>query len=190
MRATCSEAERQRQSLCEAKRSEVCYLSARSNRFMIPHSAVLAAAIGSAYARVDGWLVGRASPKTRKHQTAFAHCPRNPSPDSAIMRSCDHRQCMIVRPSSVHDRATIVSACLIVHRHSGRQIHATCRATRTPLHLRCTATATLTHLSRSLSTLRALCVIRREGRSFAVASVSGREQSAARRNTKYLKMRH
>jgi hypothetical protein len=39
---------------------------------MIPHSAALAAAIDSACARVDGWLVGRASPKTRKHQTAFA----------------------------------------------------------------------------------------------------------------------
>ncbi len=57
---------------------------------------------------------------------------------------------------------------------------ATCRATRTPLHVRCTATATSTRLSRSLSTLQALCVIRCEGRSFAVASVSGREQSLAR----------
>jgi hypothetical protein len=101
----------------------------------------LAAAIDSAYARVGGWLVGRASPKTRKHQTAFAHCPRKPSLDSA----------------------TIVTACLMVHGQSGRQIHATCTATRTPLHLRCTATATSTRLSRSLSTPRALCVIRREG---------------------------
>jgi hypothetical protein len=82
-----------------AKRSEVRCTSAllpqRSFKSIhdSTHSAALAAAIDSAYARVGGCLVGRASPKTRKHQTAFAHC-------RSIVRPCDHRQCLLDSPPS------------------------------------------------------------------------------------------